>query len=275
LAATVLGRALRSFVLLALGFVLLLIVEVLVALNGRSLPPQKPFALDRAFATASDGHDAGSPLTLVWLGDSTGAGVGASSARTALPTSVARGLGRAVQLRVLARSGAQVLDVLSEQLPLLPPLRPDIVILGVGGNDVTHLTPRRLFEGLYDSLLQGIQAVGATTVVVMGIGDFGTVPRIPQPLRAITGWRGRRLDEVVRTLAARRGAAYVDLYAETGPIFGSAPSRFYADDGFHPNDEGYRAWATAILEVLRPKVATALSTSSATSVGAAAAGSTS
>ncbi len=254
-----LGRALKSLVLLALAFVFLLIVEVLVALNGRSLPPQEPFALDRDFGTASRGDDPGSPLRVVWLGDSTGAGVGASSAGTALPTGVARGLGRPVQLRVLARSGAQVLDVLSEQLPLLPPLRPDVVILGVGGNDVTHLTPRRVFEGLYDALLQGIQSVGAATVVVMGIGDFGTVPRIPQPLRAITGWRGRRLDEVVRTLAARRGAAYVDLYARTGPIFGSAPSRFYAEDGFHPNDEGYRAWATAILEVLRPQVATALS----------------
>jgi lysophospholipase L1-like esterase len=271
----VLGRTLKSFFLLALGFVLLLGVELMVALNGRSLPPQAPFLLDRDFHAASDGGGAGSPLRLVWLGDSTGAGVGASSPGTALPTGVARGLGRAVQLRVLARSGAQVLDVLNEQLPLLPPLRPDIVILGVGGNDVTHLTPRRLFQGFYDALLQGIQSVGPGTVVVMGIGDFGTVPRIPQPLRAITGWRGRRLDEVVRALAARRGAAYVDLYAETGPIFGSAPSRFYAEDGFHPNDEGYRAWATAILDVLRPKLATAGSTSSATSVGAAAGGSTS
>jgi lysophospholipase L1-like esterase len=263
----VLGRALKYLLLLVLGVVFLLVVEVMVALNGRSLPPQEPFVLDRDFRPSSDGDGAGSPLTLVWLGDSTGAGVGASSAGTALPTGVARGLGRAVRLRVLARSGAQVLDVLTEQLPLLPPLRPDVVILGVGGNDVTHLTPRRLFEGLYDALLQGIQSVGAGTVVVMGIGDFGTVPRIPQPLRAITGWRGRRLDEVVRALAVRRGAAYVDLYAKTGPIFGSAPSLFYAEDGFHPNDAGYRAWATAILDVLQPKLAAPRSRTSVVSAG--------
>jgi lysophospholipase L1-like esterase len=253
----VLGRALKSFAVLAVGFVLLLLAELLVAINGRSLPPRAPFRLNGDFNAEAPRHNPGSPLTLVWLGDSTGAGVGASSPATALPTEVARGLGRSVRLRVLAVSGAQVLDVLTEQLPLVPPLRPDVVVVGVGGNDVTHLTPRRLFEGLYDALLEALRSIGPRTVVVMGIGDFGTVPRIPQPLRALTGWRGRRFDDVLRSIARRRGAAYVDLHTKTGPLFASDPDAFYADDGFHPNDDGYRAWSQAILEVLRPRLATA------------------
>jgi lysophospholipase L1-like esterase len=251
---TVLRRALLTLLYLTLGFVVLLAIELLVALRGPSLPARLPLLLDRDF-DGPGGADPEEPITVVWLGDSTGAGVGASSVETALPTEVARGLRRSVRLRVLASSGARVKDVLLQQLPLVRELRPDVVVVGVGGNDVTHLTPRGLFEGLYDSLLRSIQSVGPATVVTIGIGDFGTVPRISQPLRALTGWRGRWFDDVIRNVAGRRGAAYVDLYGRTGPAFGHDPATFYSADGFHPSDEGYRIWAEAILDVLGPRVA--------------------
>jgi lysophospholipase L1-like esterase len=250
----VIRRAFWLFASLAFGFVVLLGIEVLVALSGRSLPPRLPFRLDRDFEDSSGRSVSEAPITVVWLGDSTGAGVGASSTETALPTRVVRGLERGIRLRVLATSGARVVDVLREQLPLLPGLRPDVVVVGVGGNDVTHLTPVSLFEGFYDALLNGITSLDPATVVVMGIGDFGTVPRIPQPLRAITGWRGRRFDGVIKSAADRWGAAYVDLYARTGPAFGREPELFYSADGFHPSDEGYGAWAGVILDVLRARL---------------------
>lgn len=249
----VLQRLLLLVLVLTLGFIVLLAIELLIALRGSGLPPRLPLILSRDF-DAPGGADQDEAITVVWLGDSTGAGVGASSVETALPTVVARGLGRSVRLRVLAISGARVKDVVFRQLPLLPELRPDVVVVGVGGNDVTHLTPRGVFAGLYEGLLESIAAIGPKTVVVMGIGDFGTVPRIPQPLRAITGLRGRWFDRVIRETAERQGAAYVDLYANTGPAFGHDPDLFYADDGFHPSDEGYRVWADVILDVLRPRL---------------------
>jgi acyl-CoA thioesterase-1 len=250
--APVLRRALSLTLLLLSGFVVLLAVELLWALNGPSLPRRLPLFLDRDFDGPSADRD--EPISLVWLGDSTGAGVGASSVETALPTIVVRGLQRSVRLRVLAMSGARVKDVLTQQLPRVEALRPDVVIVGVGGNDVTHLTPRSLFEGLYDAMLQTIGSLHPATVVVIGIGDFGTVPRIPQPLRALTGWRGRWFDDSIRRVAHRRGAAYVDLYANTGPAFGHDPVLFYSEDGFHPSDEGYRIWADVILDVLRAQL---------------------
>lgn len=249
-----LRRLLTLILLLTLGFVVLLAIEVLVALNGRSLPPRLPLFLNRDFDGPHDGGDQEEPITLVWLGDSTGAGVGASRVETALPTKVVRGLGRSVRLRVLAMSGARVRDVLRQQLPRVAALHPDVVVVGVGGNDVTHLTPRSLFEGLYEVMLRAIESLRPTTVVVIGVGDFGTVPRIPQPLRALTGWRGRRFDDVIRRAALESGAAYVDLYGQTGPRFGHDPDRFYSEDGFHPSDEGYRIWTDVILDVLRAEL---------------------
>jgi lysophospholipase L1-like esterase len=247
----VLRRVLLLILVLSLGFVVLLAIELLVALRWPGLPARLPLLLDRDFdgSAGSEG-----PITLVWLGDSTGAGVGATSVETALPTVIARELRRPVRLRVLAISGARVNDVVMQQLPLLPELRPDVVIVGVGGNDVTHLTPSGLFHGLYDGLLRSIETIHPKAVVVMGIGDFGTVPRLPQPLRALTGLRGRSLDRIIREVARRHGAAYVDLYGRTGPAFGHDPDTFYSADGFHPSDEGYRVWADVILDVLSPRV---------------------
>jgi lysophospholipase L1-like esterase len=250
----VLRRLLVLILFLTLGSVVLLAIELVVALRGPGLPPRLPLLLDRDFDGPSGGTDSNEPIIVVWLGDSTGAGVGASSVETALPTVIARGLSRSVRLRVLAASGARVNDVLMQQLPLLAELRPDVVVVGVGGNDVTHLTPRGLFEGLYDALLASIGSIRPKAVVVIGIGDFGTVPRIPQPLRALTGLRGRWFDQVIREVADRRGAGYVDLYGRTGPAFGHDPATFYSADGFHPSDEGYRIWAAAILDVLAPRV---------------------
>lgn len=245
----------RVVVTVAIGtvsFVGLLALEAFIALNGKGLPDRAPLRLDRTFQV---GEENGQSLRLAWLGDSTGAGIGASGAEAAVVTRVARDLGRSVELRVLARSGAKVGDVLGEQLPRLPEIEADVVVLAVGGNDVTHLTSESLFERQYDLLLEAVRTLDPSEIVSVGIGDFGTVPRIPEPLRSLVAWRGRALDELIRRATARYGVAYVDLYGETGPVFSVSPGRYYAPDGFHPNDLGYRVWAKAILEVLRPLAA--------------------
>src|SRR5262245_30764199 len=79
------------------------------------------------------GDGAGAPIRIVWLGDSTAAGVGASSVEQTLPRQVASGLGRPVELTVLAKSGARITDVVNDQLPkvlaLPPEKQPDVVLV--------------------------------------------------------------------------------------------------------------------------------------------------
>jgi lysophospholipase L1-like esterase len=248
----VLRRVVRSFAILTVGFVALLAIEALLALNwGRRLPERGPLVLDRAFEVDGDSVRA---LRLAWLGDSTGAGIGSSGAEAALVTLVAGELDRSLELRVLAKPGARIGDVLTRQLARLEAIDPDVVVLAVGGNDVTHLTSEGLFETQYDQVLRALAGRPALKVVSVGIGDFSTVPRIPQPLRAVVEWRARALDDVLRKVTASHDVPYVDLFGETGPVFADDPERYYAPDGFHPNDAGYRVWADAILEVLRPLV---------------------
>lgn len=198
------------------------------------------------------GGGPGPTLEVVWLGDSTAAGVGASGAPTALPTQVAVGLERPVDLSVLARSGATVTDVVDRQLPALAGLDPDLVFVSVGANDVTHLISRSDFERRYRRLVAGLPE--SAQVVLLGVPDMGAIPRLAQPLRAVAGFRGRQLDDVVREVAEDTGSAYVDIAGETGPALRRDPERFFAADRYHPSGAGYELWAQAVLDVVTGSV---------------------
>ena len=213
--------------------------EIQVARSGDRLP-ELTFELDRP--------GAGGP-SVVWLGDSTIVGEGASSAAGAVPTMVQDGLGRPdAALTVLAVSGARAVDVLVHQVPRVVAARPDLVLIAVGANDTIHFTGRGEFRRAYEAMVRGLPA--GVPVVLLGVPDMGSVARFAQPLRAMAGRRGRHLDVEVRRVAAATGAVYVDIAGQTGPAFRRDPRRYFSADGFHPSDAGYRLWADAVLKVL-------------------------
>ena len=207
--------------------------------RGGSRLPDLDLVLDRP----------GTGRRLVWLGDSTAAGVGASGAAATLPSQVADGLGAPdTSVSVVAVSGARVADVLADQVPKVAGLRPDLVLISVGANDTIHLTGRGTFRRTYEEVVRALPA--GVPVVLLGVPDMGAIPRFLQPLRAVSGWRGRRIDAEVRRVAEATGAVYADIAGPTGPPFRRQPGRYFAADDFHPSDAGYGLWADAVLKVL-------------------------
>ncbi len=219
------------------GAAVVLVVEIQLARAGRRLPDLE-LVLDRP----------GSGRRVVWLGDSTAAGVGASSSPGALPSQVADGLA-ATSVSVLAVSGARVADVLEDQVPKVAGLEPHLILISVGANDTIHLTGRGTFRHTYEKVVRALP--GGVPVVLLGVPDMGAIPRFAQPLRAVAGWRGRNVDAEVRRVATDTGAAYVDIAGPTGPPFRRHPDRYFAADDFHPSDAGYGLWADSVLNVLR------------------------
>lgn len=191
---------------------------------------------------------------VVWLGDSTAAGVGASGIPGSLSEQAAVLVGRPVRLDVLAHSGDQVADVLRNQIPLVAAANPSVVFISIGANDVTGLTARGNFRRTYGRILAALPP-SVVHVVLLGVPDMGSPPRVPQPLRAILGWRGRALDSDVRHLAARTPRAiYVDIAGTSGPPFRKDPARYFSRDGYHPNDAGYGLWAQAVASAVAGKL---------------------
>jgi lysophospholipase L1-like esterase len=243
-------RLLVATLALPVTAVAVLAVEIEVARRGENLPDADPFELDGRIGTG-----AGPALAMTWLGDSTGAGVGATTAETALPRVVAERvsatLDRPVDLRVLALSGARVDDVATDQAGGVD-AEADLVVVTVGSNDVTHLTRVATFRTAYRRMLDRLP--DGARVVLLGVPDMGAVPRLAQPLRAVTGVRGGTIDAVIADLAGDGGLGYVDIAGETGPAFRRHPDRYFAADRYHPDDDGYRLWADAVVPVVEEQL---------------------
>ena len=220
-------------------------VEVVLALRRDYLPTEP--ALDIA---GTFGPPDAPKVNLVVLGDSTSAGVGAGSPEGSFPVALAERLaasGRRVTLRGLGVSGARVQDVLRDQVPQALRLEPDLILVAIGANDVTHLTPLSDIESGIAAIVEKLSATGAP-VVVAGAPDMRAAA-FYEPLRTLAGWRGRAVTRAIEEAARSRGASVVPLALRTGAFFDGNPAAYSADD-FHPGPKGYARWAEAIYPAL-------------------------
>lgn len=202
---------------------------------------------------APAGHD-GEPVPIVWLGDSLASGKGAASPEAAFPrraVALLAAAGCAVHLTCLATPGACTTDVLSDQVPaavgLLSPGA--VAVVTVGSNDVGSLTPPHRFVARYRAILGALSDTGAT-VVAVGLPDIGAATVIPQPLRSLAGWVGRRADRHVQRVAEAHGAHHVPI--DVSPPRSTGWQEFLAVDRYHPNDHTYGLWAERTAALLTP-----------------------
>lgn len=224
----------------ALGF------EIFLAYSRDYLPTAPALELDATF-----GPPDADVLRFTVLGDSTAAGLGAGSPAHAYASVLSERLaerGRRVELTAFGVSGARVHDVLAEQMPLAIASKPDLVFVGIGANDVTHVTPLAKVEKDMGAALDLLAETGAV-LVVAGPPDMRAAAWL-EPLRSLAGWRGRQVAAAIERAAEERGVPVVRLAEKAAPYFASNPEDAYATDMFHPGPGGYRAWADAIFPVL-------------------------
>lgn len=244
----------RAAVVTPVLLIAVLLVEAVLAVTRTYLPdPEEPVE-----ATVGEGRP-GEPLRLVMLGDSTVRGVGASGSGGTLPVQVgervAALLDHPVEVLGLGVSGATTRTVAEEQAPLLAAARPDVVVIVVGANDVTHLNAWWTMRERTSAMLEAVRAeVGPEVAVVLGgVPLFRTASAAPQPLRFVLDVLGARQRPGQRAGAADAGVPYVDIATLASPRFVGVPESM-SSDGFHPADVGYGFWADA----LAPAVAEAV-----------------
>lgn len=178
------------------------------------------------------------------LGDSTVAGVGATSERDSLPGQVARKVavktGRSVAVTGFGVSGARTRDVLREQLPQIERGAFDVIVIEVGSNDVTHGTRLGALERDTREMLE--MALSRADVVVLGSSGRLNSPNFPQPLRQIVMARATSVRARQADVARDLGVPIVDIAREVSPIYDRTPGA-NSRDLFHPSDVGYEIWA--------------------------------
>ncbi|WP_242609600.1 SGNH/GDSL hydrolase family protein [Agromyces ramosus] len=174
-------------------------------------------------------------LLYVAIGDSAAQGIGASSPDRSyvgvLADEIRAVTGRTVRVVNLSVSGATVELAVQDQLPRFAKLRPDIVTVAIGANDIAHWDPAA-FE-------RGIRTI------------FGALPRhaLVANLPFFYFPRNERkvavANRIVRQVAAEHGLTVVPLHRTTRHQGIPGMMTQFAIDMFHPNDHGYRVWANA------------------------------
>ena len=176
---------------------------------------------------------------VLFIGDSTGVGVGATRPEDALA-------GRTAQdhpnwtienLSVSGRKTAELIPVLTELGGQY-----DRVILQIGGNDITYFTDEKQLAEDIALVLREAKRL-STHVILLTSGNVGNAPILPRPLAFLWHRRTLQVRDIFMRASGEVGVTYVDLYREkrTDPFF-LEPYRYHASDLFHPSSEGYGLW---------------------------------
>jgi lysophospholipase L1-like esterase len=250
-------KTLKLGALLVAAFVLLIGAEVLLVLR-REFPlndPEQP--------VRGEFGDRSLPrLTFVVLGDSTSVGVGTTPDKS-FPWLLASRLSERfhVILEVVGVGGATVRDLVDDQVPKAMALDPDLILVEVGANDTTHVTPPWTVRSKIGEALDRLIDTGVP-LVVAGPPDMGAIPFMAQPLKALAGLQSDTVTRIIESEARRRGLPYVDL--QKGVRSAKLPPGFeyYSSDEFHPGEGGYGLWADIMYPtVLEAALATDLGSS--------------
>ena len=176
-------------------------------------------------------------FTYIALGDSAAQGIGASSPMRGYVGLIAKNVeqktGKEVKIINLSSTGAKINDVLTKQLPQIDGLKPDLVTIEIGANDVSDFNKDQ-FTNQYIELIKNLP----TGTYVGNMPYFGT--------RKNTQKNALIANKIIaEELSKRPDLHLVDLQSitkEKHSLFG------YAPDGFHPNNLSYKNWAEAFWE---------------------------
>ncbi|MGW5973918.1 SGNH/GDSL hydrolase family protein [Streptomyces sp. NPDC055186] len=191
-------------------------------------------------------------LRLTMLGDSTAVGQGVHRAGQTPGALLASGVAalaeRPVGLSTVAVPGARS-DDLDRQVrrALADPARtPDICVIMIGANDVTHRLSPSLSVRHLASAVRRLRTAGAE-VVVGTCPDLGTIEPVWQPLRWLARRASRQLAAAQTIGTVEQGGRTVSLGDLLGPEFAANPRELFGPDNYHPSAEGYATAAMAVL----------------------------
>jgi lysophospholipase L1-like esterase len=170
------------------------------------------------------------------------------------PNQLVSGLADSVPLELVANlavNGFTLRDVIERELPRLASLRPELVSLLIGVNDVVQgVSPeayRRNVEAILDDL---VDRVGASRVLVVTTPDYTVTPagaHYGDPSRQAAGIR--EINRVLTAAAATRGVVVVDIHDIS--LRAKDDGTLVARDGLHPSGAQYALWVERIAPAVR------------------------
>lgn len=200
----------------------------------------------------------GQAASLLLLGDSAAAGYGMTSSLDTPGALLGQGLAaiteRPIQVTCRAFVGARSADLDGQvEAALRTSPTPDVAIIVIGTNDVTHSVRPAQAVGHLADVVRRLRAVDCD-IVVGTCPDLGTIGHVGPPLRQLARMLSRRMAAAQTVTVVEAGGRSVSLGQLLSPSFAASPGQLFGADRFHPSLDGYASMVAALL----PSVAAAL-----------------
>jgi lysophospholipase L1-like esterase len=151
----------------------------------------------------------------------------------------------------LGVNGYTTADLIRDELPPLAGLRPDVVSVLIGVNDVVQSVPADVYERNVVRILDAVlELVPDRRILTVAVPDYTVTPAgadygEPTVRRASIVER----NATMAGLASGRGIAFVDIFDLS--LRAAADRSLVAGDGLHPSGVQYRLWVERIAPVVR------------------------
>jgi acyl-CoA thioesterase I len=217
---------------------LLAVVLMATACVGGRPDPARMLPLDRR-----------EPVLYVALGDSTVEGIGATRQGADYVSRLHARLHEVyprASVVNLGVGGATSADVRAGQLQRAVQLRPHLVTLSIGPNDITGQVSVAEYERNVDTIFRRLIEETSAVVVVNLLPDLAVTPRFRGRETASTvGGLTVQFNSALGRVARLYGVEIVDLYRPSRAEIPRRPE-LVAADGYHPSDLGYERWAELV-----------------------------
>ncbi len=220
--------------------------------------PELPEATDVEGVSAAESDES---FQMLAIGESTIAGVGASTHETGFTGTLARELSAQISAnvswKVYAKSGYTAKCVNQKIIPEIKEQTADLIVIGLGGNDSFKLSTPKRWNKDVRALIDKIRSTYPTTPIV-----FTNMPPIKE-FTAFTGTfkfvignlvilLGEELEKVVKdydnVFYNAKALEYQDLINRMN--LDATPEDFFSD-GVHPSELAYQVWAKDVAEFIQ------------------------
>lgn len=216
----------------------------------RASMPELPEAVEPEGIIVKEGK---TRLNLLCLGESTMAGVGVKYHREGFVGTMAKELAKLkdaeVHWRVYAKSGYTAERVTRKILTKLQEETPDLIVIGLGGNDAFTLNRpwkwRQQMEELIEQLQKQFKNVPIFLTNMPPIKEF---PAFTKPIKFVIGNLVEILGQELTKLAKQKHLVYynseiISLKSWTKKWEVQGSTNDFFSDGVHPSKLTYQVWA--------------------------------
>ncbi len=205
-------------------------------------------------------------LRIITIGESTIAGVGVRTHEEGFSGTLAKNLANALQKNVYwnvyAKSGYTAKLVLERLLPKISIENPDLIVIGLGGNDSFRLNSPKKWGQDIDNLILSLKLKFKNTPIVFtNIPPIKDFPAFTSLIKFTIG----NLSEILGDTLEKQLKKYDDVYfnAEKITLKGwiakfnlkNTPAAFFSD-GVHPSLLTYQTWAVDMANFIHKNVLT-------------------